>query len=168
MEGIFSVKASCSDALGRCAKVTFAAQFLTMTAILGSRHAVARGSVESRMSDGAKFTRANDGKNQPKERDKDVESWIGAKDETKIRENGSDNLGPESDDDGVVEFPDWKEDWHNVGVDKPSDAPKQREQSDDEAELEEPRKDGEGVVEVREIGRASDFSNPDRGVLDQS
>jgi hypothetical protein len=168
MEGIFSVKTSCSDALGRCAKVTPAAQFLKMTAILSSRHAVARGSVESRMSDGAKFTRANDGENQPKERDEDVENGIGVENGKKRRENGRNNLSPESDDDGVVEFPDWKEDWYNASVDKSCDAPKQREQGDDEAELEEPRKDGEGVVEVREIGRASDFSNPDRRVLDQS
>jgi hypothetical protein len=148
MKRVLAMKAGSPDTRGGCTKTAFAAQFFKIATMLSSRHAVARGSVESRMSDRAKLPRANDGEDQPKERDEDVSAWIGADDEKKSRENGRDKLCPEVDDDGVVEFPDREDDWRNIGVDEPSDAPNQREQSDDEAELKEPRKNREGVVEV--------------------
>ena len=128
---------------------------------------MSRGSVESRMSDGMELACSNVGQDRQQQRCDDVNCWIGTDDEQKIRENGLDEFGQGSDDDGVVEFPDREKDWNNVDADKSSNATNQGKQSDDEAEFEEPRKNGEGVEKVREIGDAFDFCDPDRGVLDQ-
>lgn len=120
MKGVFSVKASRPDALRRCAKAASAAHFLTVAAVFRSGHSVSRWAVESRMSDGAEFTRANIGEDRPQKRCDDVDRWIGADNEQKIGNDRVEELIPEDDDDGVVEFPDREEDWHNMSVDEPS------------------------------------------------
>lgn len=167
MKGVFSVKTGSSNARGRGTTAASATHFLTMAAIFRSGQAMSRGSVESRMSDGMELACSNVGQDRQQQRCDDVNCWIGTDDEQKIRENGLDEFGQGSDDDGVVEFPDREKDWNNVDADKSSNATNQGKQSDDEAEFEEPRKNGEGVEKVREIGDAFDFCDPDRGVLDQ-
>ena len=117
------------------------------------------------MSDSVEFTSANVGEDRPQQWCDDVDRWIGADDEKKIREGGIDEVGPGGDDDGVVQFHNWEEDWYNVGVDEPGHYTDQGKKGNDKAEFEEPRKDGEGIKKVRKIRRgASDFSNPDRDI----
>ena len=121
------------------------------------------------MSDTAELDPSDEDQSGPDKRSCDEELWMDLNDGQDDGGNGKDCRLKCGNGDREVEFQqDGKKDGNDKeGVDKPDEVTKKRKQGDDEADFEERRKDREGIEKIGEAGKASNFGDLDRWVLDK-
>ena len=126
------------------------------------------GAVKSRMSDAAELDPSDEGKSGPEKRSCDEELRIGPNDgHNEVRNRKNCGL-KRRDEDRKVKFQDGKKNGNdNEGIDKPEEGSKKREQGDDETNFDEQREDRKSVEKIGEAGKASNFGDPNRWVLDK-